>query len=197
MMLYFTRLRRSPPGHGIRIILVFMELPCKWHEEQCTVAKFAAYISRDVMAHMDLAAEARVKKPRKQLQPDESDSEFEDDITERKRPGIELVDVGGGDNDDVMDANEDIPLGEVSSFPPTDVTTTLSLCFQETDLAALDAKKMESKSDLSVRALRNTYASLLRQDFSLVSPAQKLSTHGFGKHATRMIALQKSNIELL
>ena len=66
VMLYFTRLRRSPPGHGIRIILAFMELPCKWHEEQCTVADSAAYISRDVMAHMDLAAEARVKKPRKQ-----------------------------------------------------------------------------------------------------------------------------------
>ena len=141
MMLYFTCLRRSPPGHGVRTILAFMGLTCKWHEEQCSVAEFAAYTARDVMAHIDLAAEARVKKPRKPSLPDESDSEVEDDITHRKRPGIELIDVGGGDSDDVADANEDVPLGEVSSFPLTDVTTTLSLCFQHADLAALDAKK--------------------------------------------------------
>ena len=143
--LYLRRFRRSPPGHGIRLILAFAGLPCKWYEEQCTVAEFAAYISRDVMAHIDLAAEARVKKPRKQSQLDESDSEVEDDINERERPRIELVDVGGGDNDDVNDATEDIPLGEVSSFPLTDVTTTLSLCFQEADLAALDTKKREKQ----------------------------------------------------
>ena len=142
MMLYFTCLRRSPPSHGVRTILAFMGLTCKWHEEQCSVAEFAAYTSRDVMAHIDLAAEARIKKPMQQLQPAESDSEVEDDITHRKRPGIELIDVGGGEyNDDVADPNEDVPLGEVSSFPLTDVTTTLSLCFQSADLAALDAKK--------------------------------------------------------
>ena len=94
-MLFSRRLRRTPPGHALRIILVFMDLPCRWHPEQCTVAEFAAYSCRDVLAHIDLAAEARVKKPREQLQPDESDSEVEDDTTERKRRQIELVDIGG------------------------------------------------------------------------------------------------------
>ena len=196
MMLFFTCLRRSPPGHAIRTILAFRGLPCKWHEEQCSVAEFAAYISRDVMAHVDLAAEARVKKPRQQLQPDESDSEVEDHTTERKRPGIELIDVGGGDNDDVADENEDVPLGEVSSFPLTDVANALSLCFQHADLAALDHKKRKSKSDVSIQSVHNTYDSLLQQNFSLDSAAKIPSTHGFGENASRMIALQKCTMEL-
>ena len=62
--LYKTDVRRSAPGHGIRLILAFMDLPCKWHGEQCTVAEYGAYIARDVLAHIDLAAEARIKKPK-------------------------------------------------------------------------------------------------------------------------------------
>ena len=148
------------------------------------------------MAHIDLAAEARVKKPTQALQQDESDSEVEDAINDRRRPGIELVDIGGGDNDDINDAGEDVPLGEVSSFPLTDVMTTLSLCFQEADLAALDAKKRKSKADVSLRNVNATYASLLQQDFRLDPNALKLSTHGFGKQASHMVALQRSTIEL-
>ena len=49
---------------------------------------------------------------------------------------------------------------------------------------------------MSMRAIHNTYASLLQRDFSLVSLAQKLITHGFGENAKRMIALQRSIIEL-
>ena len=44
------------------------------------------------MAHIDLASEARVKKPTQPVQQDESDSEVEDEINDRRRPGIELVD---------------------------------------------------------------------------------------------------------
>ena len=105
------------------------------------MAEFAAHLSRDVLAHIDLAAEARVKKPRQQSQPDESDTEEEDETTQRKRPQIELVDMGGGDSDDIMDGNQEVPLGEVSSFPLTDVPITLALCFQEADVNALDEKK--------------------------------------------------------
>ena len=141
MQLFLTRLRRSAPGHGVRIILAFAGFSCRWHEEQCTVAEFAAHIARDVVAHIDLAAEARVKKPKLPLQHDESDSEVENELSERKRPALELVDIGGGDVDVIDDPSEDVPLGEVSSFPLTDVMTTLSLCFQESDLAALDTKK--------------------------------------------------------
>ena len=74
-----------------------------------------------------------------------SDSEDDDASNDRKRPAIELVDIGGGDRDDIDDASEDVPLGQVSSFPLTDVTTTLSLFFQQADLAALDTKTRKSK----------------------------------------------------
>ena len=67
-MIYLMRLRRTPPFQGIRIILAILACPCKWHEEQCTVAECTAYWSRDVLAHIDLAAEARIKKPKKQVQ---------------------------------------------------------------------------------------------------------------------------------
>ena len=95
-----------------------------------------------------------------------------------------------------MSADEDVPLGEVSSFPLTDVTTTLSLCFQEADLDALDSKKRKSKSDENLRTLHHTYASLLQQNFGLGSAAKIPAKHGFGKDAQRMFALQRSTIEL-
>ena len=142
-MIYLMRLRRTPPFQGIRIILAFLALPCKWHEEQCTVAEFTAYWSRDVLAHIDLAAEARVKKPSKPLQPDQTDSDIEDDLSATKPRELELVDLGGGDNIAANIADEEVPLGEVSSFPLADPMTTLSLCFQEAELAALDTKKKE------------------------------------------------------
>ena len=149
-----------------------------------------------MVAHIELAAEARVKKPTQPLQADESDSDEEDVISDRKRPGIELVDIGGGDNDGINDASEDVPLGEVSSFPLTDVRTTLSLCFQEAELAALDTKKTKTTSDMSLQALHTTYTSLLRQELHLDPNATTLSTHGFGTKASHMVALQRTNIEL-
>ena len=133
-----------------------------------------------MLAHIDLAAEARVKKPSHTLQPDETDSDIEDDLSATKPRELEFVDLGGGDNIAANIAGEEVPLGEVSSFPLTDPMTTLSLCFQEAELAALDTKKRKSQSDLGLRVLRDTYAPLLQQDFSLDSQAHKLP-HGFGK----------------
>lgn len=59
-----TATRRRIPSHAIRAILRFLGLPCAAHPEQCTLAEFCAYVVRDVMAHVELAAEARVKKPK-------------------------------------------------------------------------------------------------------------------------------------
>ena len=100
MTFYTTHLRRSPPAHGVRTILAFLDKPCRWHDEQCTLAEFSANIVRDVMAHVDLAAEARVKKSEKPLDDAESEHESEDDdLNRRTIPAVELVDMGGGDND--------------------------------------------------------------------------------------------------
>ena len=43
MSLFGTKnLRRSPPTHGVRTILAFLGMSCKWHDEQCTLAEFSA-----------------------------------------------------------------------------------------------------------------------------------------------------------
>ena len=61
--LFARRLRRSAPAHGVRTIMAFLGKPCRWHEEQCTLAEYSAHRVRDIIAHVDLAAEARVMLP--------------------------------------------------------------------------------------------------------------------------------------
>jgi len=194
---FTTRLQRSAPAHGVRTILAFLGMPCRWHDEQCTLAEFSAYIVRDVMAHVDLAAEARVKKSDQPLDDAESEHESEDDdLNRRTIPAVELVDMGGGDNDNEDADVEDVPIGEVSRFPLTDVMTMISLCLQQGELASLDTKRRKSKGDLALKALDDTYASLLQQNFAMDSGTTQLARHGFPKDYPTMIALQKQTIVL-
>ena len=87
------------PAEAMRQILAFCDQPHAWHDEQCTLAEFCAYIAVDVVAHIDLAAEARVKslapKPDFAEVDEDTDSETE---AERRRENktLELVDVGRG-----------------------------------------------------------------------------------------------------
>ena len=50
------------PAQGMRLILAFLVVPCKWHDKQRTLAEIAAYIAGDIV-HIDFGAEARVNKP--------------------------------------------------------------------------------------------------------------------------------------
>ena len=52
-------------GHAARLILAFVSFPLKCHPEYCSLAEFSCYLVRDVVAHVDLAAEARAKQLRK------------------------------------------------------------------------------------------------------------------------------------
>ena len=58
-------LKRTMPAEAMRQILNFCAQSHAWHDEQCTLSEFCAYIAVDVVAHIDLAAEARVKPPRR------------------------------------------------------------------------------------------------------------------------------------
>ena len=58
-----TALHRTMPLHAARVLLAFAGCCSKFHAEQCTLAEFSAYVIRDVISHMELAAEARIKKP--------------------------------------------------------------------------------------------------------------------------------------
>ena len=56
-----NKLARTLPSEPVRQILGFSEIAFSWHDEQFTLAEYSAYIVRDVAAHIDLAAEARIK----------------------------------------------------------------------------------------------------------------------------------------
>ena len=190
-------LQQTMPAQGVRVILAFLGLPCKWHDEQCTLAEFSAYIARDVIAHIDLAAEAKVKKPKRPLQDtvseDESDS---DDAEHRGRPAVEFADVGGG-NDDGQDVHDlDVPPGEMSNFPLHDVTRTISLCFQQDDIASLPSKTRKSQGDVDLIHLDDTYGSLLHQNLSFNVAAATSHVCGYGLQHNDMVALQKKTIAL-
>ena len=53
--------------------------------------------------------------------------------------------------------------------------TTISLCLQQGELASMDTKTRKSKGDLDLKALDDTYASLLQLDFAMDSGAAHLA----------------------
>ena len=58
-------LHRIVPTEALRRILAFSGQAHAWHDEQCSVAEFCAHIAVDVISHIELAAEARIKPPSK------------------------------------------------------------------------------------------------------------------------------------
>ncbi len=71
------RPQRTTAKHAVCVILAFLGMSCKRHKEQCTLAEFSAYVVRGMIARVDLAAEARAKKPRKPMC--DEDSEHDSD----------------------------------------------------------------------------------------------------------------------
>ena len=127
---------------------------------------------------------------------DDAESAYEsedDDLKRRTIPAVQLVDMGGGDNDNADADVEDLSMRELSRFPLTDVMTTILLCLQPGELASLETKKRNSKSELDLKALNGTYAFLLQQDFTMDSRAPELRRHGFRNEYSTMIAFQQQN----
>jgi len=131
--LFATTLQRRSPSEGIQRILAFAGHVCKWHPEQLTLAEFSAFAVRDVIAHIDLAAEAKVKQKQstKDLHNVESDLDSGEEVP-RPRPGqeIEIVDVGGAIMAGVEDDHDDVEISECSTFPITDYEEVLSMALQ-------------------------------------------------------------------
>ena len=178
--------------------MAFLGKPCRWHDEQFTLAEFSEYIARDVIAHIELAAETRVKTP--VISNNDEDSELEsDDGAQPRRPRVEaeLVDMGGGDGADVdADMEEDVGVQDSSRFPLTDIPTRLALCLQQPHLASLDSKTRKSQADMDLKAVDQTYDTVLQQDFRMDPSETVLAQHGFGNECPAMLALQKSTIDL-
>ena len=112
-------LRRSQSVEGIRLILAFSGHVCKWHPEQLTLAEYCAFAARDVIAHLELAAEAKVKQaPKKDAQTVESDEGTDDEAARTtRRQELEIVDIGGGTREDVEEDEADLEITECSLFP--------------------------------------------------------------------------------
>ena len=196
------RLQRNMCAQGARSILAFVGFPCKWHEEQCTLAEFSAYVARDVVAHIDLAAEARVNKPRRacgdadQLADSEDPDTDSDDGETRQRREVELVDIGGGADDTADGHDHDVPPEEVSRFILQDVTQAVACCLQQEDIALISTKTRKSQADLDLKDLAATYDTLLSQNFGFTATAASGGVQGYGKKHQDMVALQKKTIAL-
>jgi hypothetical protein len=98
---------------------------------------------------------------------------------------------------DALDADAgDVPVCEVSSFPLHDVSKAISMCLQQEALASLPSQTRKSQGDMDLKALDDTYASLLQQDLAMDPEETDLELRGFGKRHSHMIALQKKTIAL-
>jgi hypothetical protein len=191
------QLHRTMAANGLRLILEFAALPCKWHQEQCTLPEFCAYVARDVIAHIDLSAEARVKKPSRPHDNADSDCDSDSDApATRTRPTVEFTDVGGGATDALDVEDDDAAPSEISSFPIYDIGKTISICLQQEELASLSSKTRKSQGDLDLQAVDETYAGLLKGNFGLTPSPLTLETRGFGVGHTNMLVLQKQVIAL-
>ena len=71
---FATQLQRRVPTEAARRVVAFARLRCAWHEEHRALAEYSA--PKGVWAHMDLAAEARLKTPR----PQNIDAEMDEDV---------------------------------------------------------------------------------------------------------------------
>ena len=93
-------LQRSLPTSGARLVLAFMDVCCRAHPEQCSIAEFSANMCRAVAAHVDLAAEAR-SRPKKTLPTAgaSDESSASDACSTAERENMEFMDLGGGDAD--------------------------------------------------------------------------------------------------
>ena len=77
----------------LRRTLAFAGLPFRYHDEQCTLSEYVSFVSRDVMAHLDLAAEARKKEPKPSQKGVQSESEQSEGDAEKKQE-ISIADIG-------------------------------------------------------------------------------------------------------
>ena len=78
-------LKRTMPAEAMRQILNFCGQPHAWHDEQCTLSEFCAHMAVDVVAHIDLAAEARVKPPTTKADDVEADEDTDTEAEAENR----------------------------------------------------------------------------------------------------------------
>ena len=189
------------PLHATRSILAFCGLVCAFHPEQCTLAEFCAYIVRDVISHIELAAEARVKKPALNADAgtiDDTQLDLDKMQTEAEKHAIDLVDVGGTLDEEEEDLGEEVGPDDLSLHPLQDHHAALDLAMHRRTLDAIQLKKRKSKTDKELLLLDDSYGDMLRAQsfaFAAVQADSLLGMHFKDDFADRL-ALQKQSIAL-
>ncbi len=194
-----SRLGRRMPVEATRRILAFSNHHCRWHEEQCTLAEFCAYVARDVLAHVDLAAEARVKpRPAAAAHLEAEEDSASDAEGAAGRAALEIVDVGGGGGSDVEEDTEDAELTEISMYPLRDHARATELALQKDRLERLGRKSRLSYADKQLKNLDRAYGGMLQASFA--QPASSGSREQLGTRLDNdfvdMLDLQRQNIAL-
>ena len=189
------------PLHATRSILAFCGLVCAFHPEQCTLAEFCAYIVRDVISHIELAAEARVKKPALNADAgtiDDTQLDLDKMQTEAEKHAIDLVDVGGTLDEEEEDLGEEVGPDDISLHPLQDHRAALDLAMHQRTLDEIHLKKRKSKTDKELLLLDDSYGDMLRAQsfaFAAVQADSLLGMHFKDDFAGRL-ALQKQSIAL-
>ena len=138
-----------------------------WHEEQCTLAEFCACVARDVLAHVDFAAEARSKpRPAAAAHLEADEDSASDAEGPKKRVPLELVDVGGGGGSDVEEEAEDALITEISQFPLQDHARATELALQQDQLQRMGQKSRLSYADKQLKNLDRAGGGMLQAGFA-------------------------------
>ena len=191
--------RRTMSANALQCILSFGGFASAYHNEQCTLAEYCAHFVRDVVAHSQLAADARVK-PRAPKNEAVNDSESDDECDAKSKiADFSIVDVGGGGNDDdIIDDTGDLRAGEKSDHPLDwkDPQAAVDIALQAHAIATSQSKTRRSHVDKQLLALRDAYGPVLNRSFSL-QPESARGAIGFHFDAVsfkKNLTLQKSNI---
>ena len=191
-----SQLSRRMPVEAARRILAFSNHHCRWHEEQCTLAEFCAYVARNVLAHVDLAAEARVKpRPAAAAHLEAEEDSAGDAEGPKERAPLELVDVGGGGGSDVEEEVEDAAINDISRLGPRQSNRA---GLQQPQLQRLGQKSRLSYADKQLKNPDRAYGGMLQASFA--QPASRGAREHLGTRLDDsffdMLALQRQSIVL-
>jgi len=189
-------LQRALPLHASRTILSLCGCVCSYHDEQCSLAEFSAYVARDVISHIELAAQARTKSSvKRDLTVGTVVDEPSSDEEMQKKPTVELWDIGGGADEDFQEFEDEVGPDEVALFPLRDCDQALSIALQAGQLQQCRTKARLSQSDRQLKNLDEAYGAMLKQSFSLTDSSVEMG-FGFQAHFADAVALQNRSILL-
>jgi hypothetical protein len=185
----------------LRRTLAFAGLAFRYHAEQCTLSEYASFVARDVMAHVDLAAEARKKEPKSTQKGVQSESEHSEGDAEKK-PAISVADIGNAGWDAQDGELEPDTSKTVSVCPLRDHQAALRAAFQKDALEAIPPNKKLTDVEKHFQGLDRIFGAAVRSlDFKMDVTASASQPGALGAglclkaDADHCLALQKTRIQ--